>query len=534
MKKLLTLIMLLIILTSVSFSLDITNQYSATELNNLIEQLDDLYSEITIETLGVSYLNQPIKVLQLKNSETIYEKEKRYNKGIFHFLVFGGIHGRERLNPKLLLKQIEYYAKNELIPRNMVIHYIPLGNPDGYSLSLLNGFETDFLKGIDDKNYSRWKSNIRGVDINRNFPDIYLDLKTLTWNDAWGRVDKKRFKSDAPSGEYYFGPYAGSEVETQILMNYMNRHKFEMFLDYHNQGEVLFVNKWFMSDEFNRKSLILADTIMSFNGYIKHKESGEYSSGFTTNYMANRHRTPSITIETARTRNLPYLSDGEELKAYEENKDVTVEVFKKAIEQKIFGPYKTYDASGYFFDDYANESIAKAYSAKFNLEIKDYEGIPLEHLDDFMSDWAVKSTKELINLGLLSIDLSKGYQSDISVEDFLISLEEINQERYLVYEQPDIIKSLDENEKINRIQASYILYTFLDGDQYDLTPVNFEDIDNLLDEYNKAVYFVNEIGLINGYPDNKFKPMSKLSKEEAAIILLRLFQLENKGVLSNE
>jgi hypothetical protein len=198
----------------------------------------------------------------------------------------------------------------------------------------------------------------------------------------------------------------------------MNRYKFEMFLDYHNQGEVLFVDKWFMSDEFNRKSLILADTIVGLNGYIIPRKTGEYSSGFTTNYMVNRHRIPSITIETTKTINLPYLRADEEIKAYEGNKDVTVEVFKTAIELKIFGSYKTYATADYFFDDYAIESVAKAYAMKYDLEIKVYEGIPIEHLNDFVSEWAVQSIKELMSMGILNIDLSKAYQSDISVEDF--------------------------------------------------------------------------------------------------------------------
>jgi hypothetical protein len=113
-------------------------------------------------------------------------------------------------------------------------------------------------------------------------------------------------------------------------------------------------------------------------------------------------------------------------------------------------------------------------------------------------------------------------------------MKRINEKRYLAYNQPDILEILSQSKHMNRIQASYILYTYLDGEQYDMKPVNFEDIDILLDKYKEAVYFVNRIGLINGYPDNKFQPMSKLTKEEAAIILLRLFRLDNKGVLNNE
>jgi hypothetical protein len=307
-----------------------------------------------------------------------------------------------------------------------------------------------------------------------------------------------------------------------------------MFLDYHSQGEVLYVDKWFMSDAFNQRSLDLAQVIMDLNGYIIPRDTGEYSSGFSTDYMINRHRIPSITIETTRTRNLPYLKDVEENNAYEENKDVTLEVFKKTIENKTFGYFKTYDDTGYFFDDYDHEHIAKAYAEKYNLKIKGYNGLPLEDLDDFVSEWAIQSINELISLGVLNIDLSKGFQSDISVEDFLDSIQRIDERRYASYEKPEIIDVLSSSEHMSRVQASYILYTFLDGEGYDVKTINYEDIDNLLDKYKKAIYFVNKIGLITGYPDDNFRPLSTLTKEEAAVILLRLFRLDNKGAISYE
>jgi len=534
MKKILIIIILVTLTSSVNYAIEITEDYTAEELNTYIDALGEEYNEITVETLGESYLGKSIKALRLKNTNTIYDEEIPYNKGIYHFLVLGGVHARERVNPKLLVKQIEYYAEEKLMPENMVIHYIPLVNPDGYDLSLFEGISTEHLESIEDQNYPRWKSNIRGVDINRNFPDVYLDLETLTWKDSWGRVDNKAYISEEPSGKYYFGDFAGSEVETQIMMNYMNRYKFEMFLDYHSQGEVLFASKWFMSDAFNEKTLTLANTIVDLNGYAIPKRTGGYSSGFTSNYMVNRHRVPSITIETTKTRDLPYLSDVEEIKAYEENKDVTLEVFKKAIALNKFGSFKTYDSLGYFFDDYHSEGVAKAYAKIYDLTIKNYVGLPLEHHDDFISEWAVKSIDELIRLDLLSADLMTGYQSDISVRDFLKGLKRINEERYLTYEPTDLVKMLSNNKKMSRIEASYILYTYLDGEQYDIPSVDFKDTHQLFEKYKEAVNFVNYYGLINGKSKDEFTPMKHLTKEEAAIIFLRVFRLDEKEVFSNE
>jgi hypothetical protein len=76
--------------------------------------------------------------------------------------------------------------------------------------------------------------------------------------------------------------------------------------------------------------------------------------------------------------------------------------------------------------------------------------------------------------------------------------------------------------------------TYLEGEEYELKPRDYEDIESLLDKYKDSIYFVNKMGLINGYPDNKFRPMKLLTKEEAAVILLRLFHLDNKGDINEK
>ena len=61
---------------------------------------------------------------------------------------------------------------------------IPLLNPDGYMISL---YGIKSLKDLDPKrkdkekghNYSQWKYNGRGVDINRNFPVIHGSQRIL-------------------------------------------------------------------------------------------------------------------------------------------------------------------------------------------------------------------------------------------------------------------------------------------------------------------------------------------------------------------
>lgn len=81
-------------------------------------------------------------------------------------LVVGTMHAREYICATVLMQEIEYYLSNYNcmiggmkpadVLGNKQIHYVVMANPDGVEIS--------------QKSYARWKSNARGVDLNRNFP----------------------------------------------------------------------------------------------------------------------------------------------------------------------------------------------------------------------------------------------------------------------------------------------------------------------------------------------------------------------------
>ena len=123
-----------------------------------------------------------------------------------------GIHGRESVNPVLLLRIIEDYTAAfrfhrkiqgfdvEKLLRQYSICFIPLVNPDGYEIASA-GFDAIrnpiYRRMARDRKipHERWKYNARGVDINRNFP-------------CRSYVRRQ------------FYEYPGSESETQTLIRY--------------------------------------------------------------------------------------------------------------------------------------------------------------------------------------------------------------------------------------------------------------------------------------------------------------------------
>ena len=113
------------------------------------------------------------------------------------------IHGREWITARLAFEHFRFGLKRGSV------WLIPLMNPDGALLSqrgigsVRDEMRAAFLSGINGgTDFSLWKANAAGVDLNVNF-------------DAdWGEGKRNVF---SPAGENYIGPFPFSEPETRAL-----------------------------------------------------------------------------------------------------------------------------------------------------------------------------------------------------------------------------------------------------------------------------------------------------------------------------
>ncbi len=304
------------------FSINHGASYSSDELYRTAMELTARYPEIlTMEIIGRSIDLNPIYVLVL--TADIVETMKREDINVYrkHYYVEAGTHAREIANPSIVIKQIEDFCKDYYndthikgfnlseILEGAVIHFIPLVNPDGYDLVIIGQSSVrtfmgiDALKGVNDTKYWKFKANLAGVDINRNYPLEYFDVTDGKWIRDFVK-NTNSFYSSVPRGEYYPGPISASEPETRTIMRYVLKYDFRNYLSYHSRGNVIIASTdWFGKDYAARESelAMIASTVTGYDILENYDENG---SGYFSDFAAAQTLKPTITVETT-TAELP-------------------------------------------------------------------------------------------------------------------------------------------------------------------------------------------------------------------------------------
>lgn len=237
--------------------------------------------------------------------------------GSKYLLSCSGVHGRESINPIVLMKIIDYYAycyasyhanRNRLkyqlksnskdlnreyekmifssfvyeMLQKYTILFVPMLNPDGYDIALY-GFESIRDKALQEKcrskeiPFSEWKFNANAVDINRNFPSKY-----------WKKEDGEKEESLEP--------------ETQAFMSLCKEYQVKGMIDFHSRGNCIYYYRNAMPERYNKNQLRIAKSLRKYTGYelvqpnfeVEEKDSG----GNTVHYASEFFQIPAFTIET--------------------------------------------------------------------------------------------------------------------------------------------------------------------------------------------------------------------------------------------
>lgn len=198
-------------------------------------------------------------------------------------LVVGTMHAREYICATVLMQEIEYYLSNYNcmiggmkpadVLENTQIHYVVMANPDGVEIS--------------QKSYARWKSNARGVDLNRNFPI-------------------KKFVSGGTKGaEGYSGKKALSEPESRAIaaltVKLKTKQKLQGVINYHAMGRIIYESC--SSKKIAKDTKTMYQIAKRETNYIAAPESSKTKSpgGQYREYVMYLLGIASITIEVGKT-----------------------------------------------------------------------------------------------------------------------------------------------------------------------------------------------------------------------------------------
>lgn len=249
--------------------------YTYNEILNQSIKLSKLYPRlISLSHIGKSHDNREIFMIKL-------------GKGDKGTLNISGVHGRESVNPTVLLCIIEYYVNRyysmgDALLDDYSLYFIPLLNPDGYVIATEGYF---FINSVEYKTISKntvidsvsYKFNANAIDINRNFAS-----ESYVQTEVSGIAD--------------------TEPETKALINVCKQYDFMGMTDFHSRGESIFYHRQAMDYEYNKRQFHIACELAKYSGYklytVNQENPDGLSGGNTVNFFSEVYHRPAITVET--------------------------------------------------------------------------------------------------------------------------------------------------------------------------------------------------------------------------------------------
>ena len=213
------------------------------------------------------------------------------------------LHAREYMTTNVLMEMIdEYthaYTRNIAFDSYQVktvldqtsIWFVPMVNIDGVTLVQKGVNATSYKNSIirmnGSINVARWKANIRGVDLNRNFDGNWAPAAT----------------EKAPSWRNFKGYSVFSEPESRAIRDFVAKHKFQAYISYHSSGNLLYYWNW-QSSANELRDLTFAKSIAKKTGYSVMSPLYKVGSGSSADWFIRTYKKPGITMEIS-----PYVGD---------------------------------------------------------------------------------------------------------------------------------------------------------------------------------------------------------------------------------
>lgn len=212
----------------------------------------------------------------------------------------GSHHAREWMTTPLLMEMIDTYASAytnhstistynvRRLLDSVSIWIVPMVNPDGVTLSQQGtvGLSEELTATLrrnngNSNNFTRWKANMQGIDLNRQYPAYWSHIKnspTFPWY--------KNYKGTLP----------GQALEVQMMMDFTYGIDPEMTISYHSSGEIIFWHFRTLPQHLVRDKNI-ANGLNKLTGYALVKPEKNPSGGGYKDWFIEQFGRPGFTIE---------------------------------------------------------------------------------------------------------------------------------------------------------------------------------------------------------------------------------------------
>lgn len=269
-------------------------EYGPSDLERDIKYLRKYFSEmVSVQKIGYSVMGKPIYALVIGKG----------NKEVFYS---GGWHANEWMTSKFLVtfvkELVQYYQANlsffhyELgkIFKDIKLYIVPMVNPDGIELVQQGIYETHphfhsvvrLNKGT--KRFDHWSSNIRGVDLNHQ------------WPAGWDIEAKE--SPQVPWSRHYSGPAPLTEPEAKAVYHFTERHNFSYVLAFHSQGQVIYWGYKNLEPQKSKEMVTRLSHVSSYEAVRTADSDGGYKDWFI-----QETGRPGFTIEVGSGTNpLPF------------------------------------------------------------------------------------------------------------------------------------------------------------------------------------------------------------------------------------
>lgn len=258
--------------------------YGYVELMEDIRALELAYPFIRCETIGNSVMGKPIPALKLGSGP----RQIHYN---------AAMHANEWITAMLVMKFAEetamaFSAGALLRGRDIAkllaettLWIVPMVNPDGVELvqeglTPLHPYYHELLEMNNGSyDFSRWKANIRGIDLNDQFP--------AHWEE-----EHRRRGVAGPGPRDYPGDAPLAEPESRALAEFTRDRDFRLAIAFHTQGQEMY---WNYRDMEPPEAETIARRFSQASRYRAVKLTG--SDADYKDWFIQEFRRPGFTVE---------------------------------------------------------------------------------------------------------------------------------------------------------------------------------------------------------------------------------------------